>query len=147
MDIDALPVTASEREAAYAGVIAAARRRPFAYGVHDCCTFAADCLHARTGFDALLALPAWRSQDEALALIAGMGGLRSAVTQALQSEPLEPGFASTGDIVLAIDPHDASAREILAVAHGAELLAPAARGLAVLPRSAALCCWKAVRGG
>lgn len=146
MDIDTRPPP-DPRAAAYAGVIAAARRRAFAWGVHDCCTFAADCVHALTGRDALLALPAWRTQDEAQALIASLGGLRQAVTGALGVAPVEPGFAATGDVVLAVDPFDLQRREILAVAHGGELLAPGARGLAVLPRDAALCCWKVAAHG
>lgn len=141
MDISTHPPP-DPHEAAYAGVIAAARRRAFAWGVHDCCTFAADCVHALTGRDALLELPAWRTRDEAQALIAALGGLRQAVTGVLGVEPAAPGYAATGDVVLAVDPFDPEAREILAVAHGGELLAPGARGLSVLPRSAALCCWK-----
>lgn len=141
MEVDTRPPP-DPREAAYAGLITAARRRAFAWGVHDCCTFAADCVHLRTGRNVLRGFAAWRTQDEAQALIARLGGLRQAVTAALGAEPVEPGFAGTGDIVLAVDPFDPAAREILAVAHGGELLAPGLRGLSVLPRSAALCAWK-----
>ena len=139
MEIDTNPEP-DARETSYVAVLIDAARRPFAWGTHDCATFAAACVFARTGVDKLGEL-SWSTAFEAASLIESMGGLRAAATSLL-GEPVEPGFACTGDVVLAIDPNDDDERELLTVAHGTVLLAPAESGLSYIAFDAGICCWR-----
>lgn len=130
------PRAATPRETALDRLIRAAERRPFKWGEHDCCTFAAACVEARTG--RRLALPQWGSEAEAQGLLAERGGLHGAVTKLL-GEPVPPLMARAGDVVLALD---AEGRELLAVCAGSVLVAPAARGLSAMPLTAGRHAWR-----
>lgn len=141
MDIDQQPATGPAWLPAFEAEIAAAGRRAFAWGEHDCVTFAARCWHARTGTDALAGFT-WGSQAEAEALLAELGGLRAAVVSRL-GEPVAPLLAAMGDVVLARDPHADDGREVLAVCVGPHLVVPSARGRQVLQLAHGVCCWKA----
>ena len=141
MDIDSVPTAAPAWQGAFEAAIAGARRRAFAWGAHDCCTFAAACWQARTGVDGLAGL-SWASEDEAQALLSSLGGLRAAVTARL-GVPVAPLLAAYGDLVLAVDPHDPQQRQALAVCMGAFHTMPGMRGLSVLPLQSAVCAWKA----
>lgn len=80
-------------------LIGAARARPFAWGTHDCCLWAADSVEAVTGTD-----PAarWRGtyRDEigALRLVRALGGLPAVA--ALGGVEIAPGLAAPGDVGL-----------------------------------------------
>lgn len=139
MDIDTNPPP-DPREQAYAQVIALALLREFRWGSHDCVTFAAECVEARTGRNPMAGLE-WPDASTAARMLRQIGGLRAAVTSRL-GEPGAPGYARTGDVALCTDPNDATGREMLAVCHGGVLLAPSAKGLAVLPLAAARCAWR-----
>lgn len=141
MDIDQQPAAPAAWLAPFEAELAAAARRPFVWGEHDCVTFAARCWLARTGVDALAGF-AWGSEAEAAVLLAQMGGLRAAVTSRL-GEPVAPLLAAMGDVVLAQDPHADQPRELLAVCVGPHLVAPSARGRQVLQLEHGVCCWKA----
>lgn len=141
MDMDDSPASAPEWQGALEAVIAAARRKAFSWGTHDCCTFAGACWKARTGVDGLAGL-SWASESEAADLVASLGGLRAAVASRL-GQPVEPLLAAYGDLVLAVDPHDPQERQALAVCMGAFHTMPGVRGLSVLPLQSALCAWKA----
>ena len=138
MDIANVP--SRSRETAYAKHIADAFGRPFAWGAHDCATFAAGAIKAKCGRD-VLGTMTWRSALEAARLLEQMGWLRAAVTSRLGA-PISLLNAHTGDPVLARDPDDG--RELLAVFHGDVLLAPAEPGMAYLPLSHGICAWRAV---
>ena len=140
MDIASQPLDTAP---AITALIDEARSRPFEWGVHDCCTFAARAVQLQTGHDALGAL-AWFSELDAARLLRDLGGLRAAVSAAL-GQPVEPLLARSGDVVLATDPHDASHRHLLAVCHGGVLLVPGAYGLVALPITAGLCAWRVAR--
>ena len=141
MDIDIAPPC--ERQLAYACFLERAQR-PFEWGVWDCVTFANEAVRCLTGRDYLAGM-AWNSAVEAARLLRERGGLRAAVTECL-GEPVAPGFACAGDVVLAADPHAPDGRELLAVCHGPYLIAPGAAGLTVLPLSAGVCGWRIPHG-
>ena len=142
MNIDDIPLQPHPRLAA---LIEEARHKPFlaSRDGHDCCTFAAQAVELETGRNPLGDLR-WENEREAARLVHDAGGLRVMITKLL-GEPIEPGFARAGDVVLAIDPADARRREMLTVCHGPMLIAPGASGMAALPLTAGLCAWRVVR--
>ena len=141
MDISTHPSPVAAWLPAFEALVAAAMRRPFEWGVHDCCTFAAACWQARTG-QAVLGALQWQSEAEAQALLAELGGLRAAVA-GLLGEPGPALLCAQGDVVLAVDPNNPAGAELLCVCLGPHLVAPGARGLMVLQLADGLCCWKA----
>lgn len=133
-----------------AAVIADAERRPFAWGRHDCCTWAADVVLAITMQDPLADLRGrWSTADEAAALLAELGGLQQAVTDRLGQPMPYPALVQRGDVVMvAADPAATGGmRHALAVCGGHVLLGPGLRGLARVPMfgdgpSPALVAWR-----
>lgn len=75
-------------------------RTPFAWGSHDCCTFAADWVQMLCDRDPMAP---WRGQyrtvTAARRLIEGAGGLEAMVGQALGAT-ISAAFAQRGDVVL-----------------------------------------------
>lgn len=118
--------------------ITAARNKRFAWGAHDCFTFAAGCVQAITGADPLADFRgAYHGRAQAHALLAQMGGVQAAATSRM-GEPIALAMCGVGDIVLT-----SSARgQFLAVCNGQTLLAPAAKGLAVLGLETAVLGWR-----
>ena len=74
--------------------------RPFAWGTHDCCTFAADCVMAVTAVDKMAAYRGGYSNAQGAARkIKKAGGLDIALTKEL-GEPLAiTAMAQRGDVV------------------------------------------------
>jgi hypothetical protein len=106
-----------------------ARTRPFAWGEHDCVTFAADAVLAVTGWDpARTERGAWRNAREALRLMRAIAG--SSAPDATAARRLGPGReprrARRGDVVAIVD---GRGRGALAICDGAVALAPGPRGL------------------
>ena len=128
------------------GVIAAARERPFAFGSHDCCLFACDCVLAMTDEDPA----AWfRGQYEnaetaadAMRRFAG-GGLvetAEAITGHMQMPEVAITHAQRGDVVLA-ERADGWALGIVDF-DGMSALFAAPVGLVRLPLSAPARAWR-----
>ena len=114
------------------------QRRPFEWGAHDCCLWAADAVHAITGQDFAEGLRGtYATAAEAARMLAQAGGVRALSTHAL-GEPVGPLMAAVGDVVL----FEQDGRELLAVCNGGTALAVAGQGLEPLPMSAALAVWK-----
>lgn len=119
--------------------IAAARGTPFAYGRHDCCIFAADCVEALTGID--LAAD-WRGKydDE-------IGGMKLAGVRSLEQlasryfAAVHPAYAHRGDLALAPVGETAETRQamMLFVVDGSFLRGPAD---AVIGRHLAVKAWR-----
>lgn len=126
--------------ATFDALVQARMRTPFAWGVHDCCLFAADCVQARTGRDPAADLRgAYRSERGALRVLARIGGLAGAGARCGAEIP--PLCAGACDVGIVRD----AGRELLAVCTGEVWLAPsmAQAGLAALPLDAATRAWRA----
>lgn len=130
--------------------IQAAGRRPFAWGRHDCCTFACDGALAITGADPMGSLRgAYRdaaSASRALIRFAG-GGLDEAAIRLGQVAGYQAVFplnAQRGDIVLAEVMTDRGAAPALGLIglDGQSALFAAANGLARLPINACRLAWR-----
>lgn len=79
------------------------RMQPFAWGVQDCVTVAADGVQAVTGADPHLARGAYATEAEAAAILAAHGGLEgyvAAMMAAFGAAECLPAFAQRGDPVL-----------------------------------------------
>ena len=112
---------------AFAAVVRRYWRAPFAWGVVDCCTFAAHSIEALTGRSPLRGL-AWSSRAQAVAVLRERGGLRAAVVDHLG----QPSHAApqVGDIGLH---HQAKAgRAALCVWLGTQWRSPGPAGLVVI---------------
>ena len=122
-------------------LVAARRATPFAWGVHDCCLWAADAVLMQTLRD-----PAddvrgrYSSAAEALRMLAQLGGLRALGARA--GEPIEPLQACEGDVGL-IELED---RSLLAVLVGGVWTMPSQHGLAARPMNQACAAWRVARG-
>ena len=81
-------------------VIRAAEKRPFLWGEHDCCLFAADCAEAMTGDNFA---DGWRGTYDSetgakKALLRGGGSLEKVLTKYLDEVPVK--MAQRGDIAV-----------------------------------------------
>lgn len=81
-------------------VIRAAEKRPFLWGEHDCCLFAADCAEAMTGDNFA---DGWRGTYESetgakKALLRGGGSLEKVLAKYLDEVPVK--MAQRGDIAV-----------------------------------------------
>lgn len=122
---------------ALAALIEARQAAPFAWGRHDCVTFAAAAVRAQGG---ALKIPGrrWRSEAGAARALARAGGLEAAVDGVLRRVP--PAFAARGDVALV----DGARGPLLAVVEGQTLVGPGPRGLERLPREAMRAAWSAL---
>lgn len=120
-----------------AALQAAAHREPFAWGMHDCCLWAADAVLACTGEDPAAA---WRGTYSdaagAVALLASLGGIQAA-GDLTGSRLTHPSLAGPGDIGLLL----VDGREVLAVHSGQCWLLAGSDGLLPWP-DPALMAWR-----
>lgn len=122
-------------------LVAQAQLRPFEWGVHDCCLWAADAVQAQTGLDPAADLRGTYSDAAGAArVLRAHGGLRGVAVRG--GAPIAPLFAATGDVGLVRDER----RPLLAVCAGIHWLAVTSAGLRALPFSAALMVWGVGRG-
>ena len=88
-----------------AALVEARRDARFAWGVHDCCLFAADAVEAMTGSDPAAA---WRGSynteagAEAIIGPLGLEGMAAAALEAIGAGACDPAFAQRGDVVLVL---------------------------------------------
>lgn len=90
---------------------------PFAWGTHDCCTFAAGAIQAVT--EQVVFEPAYTSVFEAQTFMESVGGIEAWMTEHF-GEPAAPLQARLGDIGLLTLPD----RELLCVVAGHQVVAP-----------------------
>jgi hypothetical protein len=115
------------------------RTTPFAWGAHDCVSFAAQWVElAREDLSPLADLglthaSAW----EAVRAMAGRS-LLEAVNDWGQLTPIAPSFARRGDIALV----DCEDRQCLSVCVGEAAAAPGVTGLVLVPMTAARAAWR-----
>lgn len=124
-------------EARLAEVVDAAIDRPFAWGTHDCCTFAAACVDAVTGSDHLDHL-GYEDERTAKRVIACHGGLVEAIAARLGSPCAGWAHARRGDICLV----PTEQGDGLGVCVGHRIVLPGERGLASYPLHLAQCTWR-----
>jgi hypothetical protein len=120
-----------ERLAAY---LDARRYMPFSWRENDCTSFAAGAVEAITG--QMPPLPAYAHAGEAARLLMEQP-LRERVG-ALYGAEIPVSFAQRGDLVLM----ELDERETLGVWDGQYIAGPAADGMLLAPRSAAVCAWR-----
>lgn len=119
--------------------VASHMRTPFAWGAHDCVTFAADAVMALTGEDPLKRFRGrWTSAQGAARLLERLGGLEKAVDAVLS--PVAPALAQRGDVAAW---RDEDGRLQLAIVEGETLVGPGLEGQARLPRAAMVLAWSA----
>lgn len=106
---------------------------PFAWGSHDCVSFANGAHEALTG--ERIGLPTWFDEAGATLMLDSFGGLIPAVDSTLPRVPLL--FAQRGDLVLI----EAAGREWLAVCDGEYAWAPAGDKLTRTAMTRATIAW------
>lgn len=138
---DPSATTASAWRARFDALVAQRLRTPFAWGSHDCCLWAADCVQATTGHDPAADLRgSYTTALGAARVLASIGGLAAAGARG--GPPIPPLAAAVGDVGLV----QHGGRELLAVCAGEVWLAPALPGLAALPLAAATLAWRVPHG-
>lgn len=130
-----------------AAVVSAATPTPFEWGVHDCCTFAADCVQACTGVDPMSALRGtYASLTQAARVVAQLGGLVSIAASAGGNE-VHPSLAQPGDVGLAQEKAEGGASgDILCVWLGAAWHAPGPQGLRIVRPECVQRAWRLPHG-
>ena len=122
-------------------MVEAARDLPFAWGSHDCCTFAARWVESERGVSILApfahARGAWASALEAARIVRDAGGLSAIVTEQLGAS-IAPAQAMRGDVVRV----EIEGRESLAVVLGETAAAPGEAGIAFAPMARWLEGWE-----
>lgn len=106
---------------------------PFAWGSNDCSSFAADAVHAITGWRP--PLPEYAGAAAAARLLADRS-LRDRVTDLFGPE-IVPALARRGDLVLMV----LDGRETLGVSVDEWIAGPGEHGLIFAPRSIAVAAW------
>lgn len=114
------------------------RNIAFAWGVNDCCLWAADAVLAMTGKD--FAAPfrgEYGTDREAAELVHRLGGVGAIASQALGA-PVPAAMAAVGDVVLVVQ----DGRKALAICNGTTALTTGPHGLIPIGMDAALAAWK-----
>lgn len=129
---------------------------PFKWGVMDCLTAPADCVHAMTDVDPLAPYRGlYASRAEADALLAALApdvveGQRlsavvAAVMRAHGAPTIPPAFARTGDVAIARWPdaeRDRAPAEHCGIVAGVNLALPYRTGLKAAPLRRAVTAWR-----
>jgi len=122
--------------------MAEVRDVPFAWGSHDCCTFAAGAVEAMTGENPIPAsCPPCGSREDAFAILDEAGGLEAlvgllAVRNGWRAVP--PALARRGDLMIFAGKDDGP---LLAVNVGASAVGPTERGTITIPAGRAVKAW------
>lgn len=114
-------------------------KKPFTWGEHDCCLFAANAIREITGFDYAEELRgSYSTIKEAVVILNKIGGVKKLASSYL-SEEINPMMAQRGDLVLIeTDEHG----ETLAICIGDKCVAPGMTGLQFAKMSTALTAWR-----
>lgn len=110
---------------------------PFAWGDNDCCSFAAGAIEAMTGERLDVGFER-ETAGHAAAMLADVGGVAGIADLKLGARQ-SGRTARRGDIVLVEQSDD---RDLLGVALGVGVAVPGRAGVLILPRSAAVHCWR-----
>lgn len=118
------------------GVIHEWSKRPFRYGVVDCCRFAGAVVEEVTGKNPMDSFD-YDDERGAVRTIARYGGLEQAVTATL-GEPVSPETAENGDVLLV----ESEQGPALAVYYRARAIVLTPSGVTDWPAETAIRCWK-----
>lgn len=111
--------------------------KPFAWGTHDCFTFAADCVQAMTGEDKMAKYRGgYKTELGANKKLKRMGGVEAAISSVL-GEPIDPVFAKRGDVVY----FNGLLGDTAGICVGSKIAAPATAGVGFIPMSQAVKAW------
>jgi len=122
-----------------AAVMHDAQARPFAWGSHDCVTFAASCVEAVTGVDRIADVrTAWADERQAIRLLVSGGGLLQMVKARMGPRLPSALLAQPGDIGVCMQ----AERPALCVCGGTNWHMPAEQGLATLAAEQVLGAWR-----
>lgn len=118
------------------------RFRPFVWGYHDCCLFAADAVHVMTGEDPAGSLRGeYDSLRGAMRLVDANGGMEvmcDRLAFSVGMVKILPNQAGRGDIVLVENPF----MDALGVVMGREVACAGLSGLTFVSRSLVLAAWR-----
>lgn len=120
--------------------VAACETLPFAWGRHDCVTFAAGAVQAVTGWAGWPAAP-WADERAALRRVHRWGGWQAAVHAVLGAPRAHVLAARRGDVLLLQVAGAGRWTQALGVCVGDKALAAAPSGLARVPLHRAVCAW------
>lgn len=121
-----------------AKVMREAQARPFAWGSHDCVTFAAECVEAVTGVDRIADVrTAWADERQAIRLLVSGGGLLELVQARMGLRLPSALLAQPGDVGVCMQ----GQRPALCVCGGVNWHMPARDGLATLTVDQVLGAW------
>jgi hypothetical protein len=119
-------------------MVADSHHKPFAWGEHDCCLFAANTVLELTGEDYAKDLRGtYKSKRGAAKVLIEHGGMRGIATAALGKE-VPPLMAQRGDIVLV----QTEQGDTLAVCMGGYCVAPGLERLEMTPMKQAVTAWR-----
>ena len=111
---------------------------PFAWGTHDCCSFAADCVLAMTGVDKMAGYRGgYKSAVGASRKLAKAGGMLAAISAEL-GEPINPALAQRGDVVCFSSPLG----DTCGVCLGSTIAAAGLAGITHTPMTQAFKSWR-----
>lgn len=111
---------------------------PFAWGTHDCCTFAADCVLAMTGTDQMAGYRGgYKTAVGAARKLAKAGGMVAAISAEL-GEPIAPALAQRGDVVCFSSPLG----DTCGVCMGSTVAAAGMAGVVFTPMTLAYKAWR-----
>ncbi|MBX3605377.1 MAG: hypothetical protein KF788_08900 [Piscinibacter sp.] len=132
------PVRVRDWQSRLQAIVCRRLQAPFAWGVNDCCLFAADCVLAVTGRDPAEDLRgAYADERGAARLLAAHGGVVELAIARLG--PVVPAaLAQPGDVGLV----RFDGRDTLAVCMGAHWMAPGEAGLATILPGQVLRAWR-----
>jgi hypothetical protein len=115
--------------------------RPFDWATANCCHFAAAWVRFAEGVDPMAGTPTTTTATAALRVIQRLGGMQQAWSKQLGREPIHPGLAQVGDVVLMTS--DGETGSILGICNGMSVIALDEHGHAhFLPVEQAECAWR-----
>lgn len=112
--------------------------KPFAWGTHDCFTFAADCVLAMTGDDKMAKRRGkYKTELGANKMLKRLGGVEAAIASVL-GEPIDPKLAQRGDVVY----FNAIMGDTAGICMGSVIASPTLTGVGFTPMAQAIKAWR-----
>ncbi len=119
-------------------IISESSKKPFAWGEHDCCLFAANVVFEITGVDHAAELRGtYKTALQASRALKAAGGVKGIASAALGQE-INPLTAQRGDVVLVDGEHG----DTLTICMGVNCIGPSENGLQPVPMTKAVTAWR-----